>query len=410
VADDGTRLVGFRWTTADHTVRRGPTSGPGLHVSRIDFLPGETVSSIALGATADGSAPARLELVTSTGRAFAAGPPGVPTPAPTATPGCVLAGCFGSSGAESDSSLTSLGLWLAPAWTLPEPSDTPAAARPLAACVDPVPIAMTQNYLGFRWHFPTEDARLAWLAASQLEEGRSTEVVTKVSLPTGGLFAEAVLGRSIASERLDLSRFWNWQDSPIPFAPTDIEEPSTESRQSVVELIRPESAPTSAVAPPVQDAPDPSGAAAVLAALTDKELINPALTQSAPTVSRAGAVLNAALDLEVKRAAAAAEKVAEAKAAREKEAAEKEAAEKAADLKLAAEKAAAEKAEAKAAREKEAAEKAAAEKKAAPKAAEPEVAAEKAAGPEKTADTAAAGGGTGTLSPVDTKEETQARD
>ena len=35
-------------------------------------------------------------------------------------------------------------------------------------------------------------------------------------MPTGGFFAEAVLGRFNSAEKLDLSRFWNWQDSPIP--------------------------------------------------------------------------------------------------------------------------------------------------------------------------------------------------
>ncbi|MCL2799808.1 MAG: hypothetical protein FWD54_06005 [Endomicrobia bacterium] len=39
-----------------------------------------------------------------------------------------------------------------------------------------------------------------------------------VSLPTRGMVGEAVLGSSNASEKIDLTRFWNWQDSPITHA------------------------------------------------------------------------------------------------------------------------------------------------------------------------------------------------
>ena len=38
---------------------------------------------------------------------------------------------------------------------------------------------------------------------------------TIVSLPTDGMIGEAVLGETNVSEEIDLTRFWNWQDSPI---------------------------------------------------------------------------------------------------------------------------------------------------------------------------------------------------
>ena len=38
---------------------------------------------------------------------------------------------------------------------------------------------------------------------------------TTVSLPTDGMIGEAVLGETNVSELIDLTRFWNWQDSPI---------------------------------------------------------------------------------------------------------------------------------------------------------------------------------------------------
>ena len=49
-----------------------------------------------------------------------------------------------------------------------------------------------------------------------LEAARQQRRTESVFLPTPGVFGEAVLGRSNASEKLDVTRFFNWQDSPIP--------------------------------------------------------------------------------------------------------------------------------------------------------------------------------------------------
>ena len=38
---------------------------------------------------------------------------------------------------------------------------------------------------------------------------------TTISLPTQGMIGEAVLGETNVSEEIDITRFWNWQDSPI---------------------------------------------------------------------------------------------------------------------------------------------------------------------------------------------------
>ncbi|HVM82690.1 MAG TPA: carboxypeptidase-like regulatory domain-containing protein [Candidatus Binatia bacterium] len=42
--------------------------------------------------------------------------------------------------------------------------------------------------------------------------------VSHVVLPTRGVLGEAVLGQCASAEKIDLTRFWNWQDSPIPQA------------------------------------------------------------------------------------------------------------------------------------------------------------------------------------------------
>jgi hypothetical protein len=40
-----------------------------------------------------------------------------------------------------------------------------------------------------------------------------------IALPTRGVLGEAVLGHCPSGEKLDLTRFWNWQDSPSDTAP-----------------------------------------------------------------------------------------------------------------------------------------------------------------------------------------------
>lgn len=41
---------------------------------------------------------------------------------------------------------------------------------------------------------------------------------SRFTLPTRGVLGEAVLGHCAAAEKIDLTRFWNWQDSPAPEA------------------------------------------------------------------------------------------------------------------------------------------------------------------------------------------------
>lgn len=43
---------------------------------------------------------------------------------------------------------------------------------------------------------------------------------SSVALPTRGVLGEAVLGHCASAEKIDLTRFWNWQDSPSDVAPT----------------------------------------------------------------------------------------------------------------------------------------------------------------------------------------------
>lgn len=55
-----------------------------------------------------------------------------------------------------------------------------------------------------------------------------------IGLPTRGVLGEAVLGHCPSAERIDITRFWNWADSPADAAPTiaDVTVPTTQPSQA----------------------------------------------------------------------------------------------------------------------------------------------------------------------------------
>jgi hypothetical protein len=140
---------------------------------------------------------------------------------------------------------------------------------PLGARLDPVPVAMTGNYLGFRWHFPDAEARDRWSAEfddPEPSKGRPWQTTT-VSLGTDGVFAEAVLGRSNGAEKLDITRFWDWQTSPIPILPSEIAPVDTGSRARDVAPETGQLAAPAASTRAMPNLPEPTGTAVVLQAL-----------------------------------------------------------------------------------------------------------------------------------------------
>jgi hypothetical protein len=52
----------------------------------------------------------------------------------------------------------------------------------------------------------------------------------RIALPTKGVYAEAVMGQCNACEKKDETRFWRWEESPIPDSPTAINPLDTGSR------------------------------------------------------------------------------------------------------------------------------------------------------------------------------------
>lgn len=93
--------------------------------------------------------------------------------------------------------------------------------------VDPTPVAVTGNYVGYRWRI--NDSISSQRFKKQFVEPyigdpelELSTVSADIAVPTGGVFGEAVVGNGVASEKIDLSRFWNWKDSMIPILPTGI--------------------------------------------------------------------------------------------------------------------------------------------------------------------------------------------
>jgi hypothetical protein len=131
---------------------------------------------------------------------------------------------------------------------------------PLHVIAHTIPIGMTNSsfllrlkpWKGVPASFPGGPQQLAQLEASlqkapdmlallsyshelgkwfdEVQKNGAYGVSEHVYLPTGGLFAEAILGRSNAAEVLDITRFFNWQDSPIPNPAPTLQPVSAESQ------------------------------------------------------------------------------------------------------------------------------------------------------------------------------------
>lgn len=133
------------------------------------------------------------------------------------------------------------GFNLDPTYELGRPEESGSAASAFASLLE---------------HYQTEAER---------EGGQ--QIAFRLSVPTPGVFAEAVRGACNACERIDDTRFWRWEQSPID-EPTAINPVSTDSRYQAPQDTKP-----SPMAQPVVNiqnapaAPDPTGVGALLTAL-----------------------------------------------------------------------------------------------------------------------------------------------
>lgn len=98
--------------------------------------------------------------------------------------------------------------------------------------------------------------------------GGGTAPPMRISVPTKGVFAEAVLGKCNSCEVIDDSKFWRFEDEPIPDSPTPIQALSTNSRRRTPPNLTPDQFPDALVRlQTAPEAPDPTGLAAAMKAL-----------------------------------------------------------------------------------------------------------------------------------------------
>jgi len=144
--------------------------------------------------------------------------------------------------------------------------------------IEPKPIAVAGNFLVFK--APIENSEPSGIIENGTnktwgtilrERGIDFKIsnIRLVPIPTAGVFAEAVLGRSNSAEKLDITRFWNWQDSPIPLQPSEISPINLESR-GIQENLTPGdlNAPVLNIVNPTS-LPDPAGLSASLGAIAN---------------------------------------------------------------------------------------------------------------------------------------------
>jgi hypothetical protein len=137
------------------------------------------------------------------------------------------------------------------------------------------PLEVVGDYLAY----PCIDANRGARITAALAEGedRMTAAATQderlVTLPTRGVFAEARLGHCNASELIDNTRFWDWQQSPIPHLAPEIAPTTPVTPQPVQQNLSPTAFPSpivNIVNPPA--APDPTGLADAMKVLATPNL------------------------------------------------------------------------------------------------------------------------------------------
>ncbi|GAA4102947.1 hypothetical protein [Nonomuraea soli] len=185
---------------------------------------------------------------------------------------------------------------------------TGSDSQPLLQWVDPKPIGYMGNYLVFKMNIDPAPPDAAasnpptvaeewrdWcvskgLGADQIGEIAQTQII---AMPTDGLFAEAVLGRANCAEKIDLSRFINWQEMPIPLVPPEINPVDLGTRHSGQDLQPGQFAnPMVNIVAPTS-LPDPVLAAGTLQALNNGNLFRD-MSAAAATVGLAQAAVQSA--------------------------------------------------------------------------------------------------------------------
>ena len=137
-----------------------------------------------------------------------------------------------------------------------------AGVTMLIDAVAPTPLEVMGSRIGFPLLDQHDDERLAIPPMERL-----------VSMPTRGIFAEAKLGHCNVAEEIDETRFWRWDEHPLPFIASEIAPVQPIQPKPAAPEATPSAfpAPVATIQAPVA-LPDPTGMAAVLKALTTPDI------------------------------------------------------------------------------------------------------------------------------------------
>jgi hypothetical protein len=140
---------------------------------------------------------------------------------------------------------------------------------PIGAEVDPTPVAVAGHMVGFRWHHadPADELRFQAEHTAAAPDREAT-----VTLPTGGVFGESVLGESNVADRIDITRFWNWNDSLPPIRPTEIGPLSEGEDEPLQGPTREDAQPSTINLGPITFPTMASGISNVAGAVTNQDL------------------------------------------------------------------------------------------------------------------------------------------
>jgi hypothetical protein len=138
--------------------------------------------------------------------------------------------------------------------------------EPLLEVVDIEPLTFFGNYLVMPYHPADDEGDEAWQAWRERHVLSATAREDLIPVPTDGLFGEAVLGRFNASEKIDMTRFWDWQESPIPMQAPDIGPIVAGNHVAGAPAVPGQLGPSIASLPAAQALPAPTGLAPIIAA------------------------------------------------------------------------------------------------------------------------------------------------
>ncbi len=179
------------------------------------------------------------------------------------------------------------------------------AGLDLTGAVEPRVAAVYGNMLGFPITIPEDDSPAArwWAEWKAKNFDADVQVADMVSMPTDGVHAEGVLGRANTAEKFDFTRFWDWQESPIPaLAP-----PAAASQPAAAAPITPTAqfgAPMASLQA-LQTLPSSAFSGGLAEGLTTSVVDPGAMMEMAAKTAGAGIEANKAANLEVTKQSAA---------------------------------------------------------------------------------------------------------